>query len=151
MPRRVVVTGLGLVTPVGCGVEPAWQNLLAGRSGAREITAFDTSDLACKIAAPVPRKADYPDRSDAFDPDTVMSARDAKRIDDFILYSIAAADQALADADWAPSELGEEAQHRTGVMLGSGIGGLQTTYEASITLHEKGPAAALALRHSGHA
>lgn len=139
MRRRVVVTGLGLVTPVGCGVEAAWQNILAGRSGARKIINFDVSDIACKIAAPVPRKSEFPDRADAFDPDSVMSARDAKRIDDFILYSIAAADQALADANWAPNDLGEEAQYRTGVMLGSGIGGLQTTYEASITLHEKGP------------
>lgn len=139
MKRRVVVTGLGLVTPVGCGVESAWQNILAGRSGARKISTFDVSDLACQIAAPVPRRSEFPDRADAFDPDQVMSARDAKRIDDFILYSIAAADEALKDADWAPSELGEEAQHRTGVMIGSGIGGLQTVYDASITLKEKGP------------
>lgn len=139
MQRRVVVTGLGLVTPVGCGVEAAWSNILAGRSGARKIENFDVSDIACKVAAQVPRSAEFPDREDAFNPDDVMSARDAKRIDDFILYSIAAADQALADADWAPKDLGEEAQHRTGVMIGSGIGGLQTTYEASITLHEKGP------------
>ena len=139
MRRRVVVTGLGLVTPVGCGVEPAWANLLAGRSGARRITSFETDDLACKIAAQLPRKSDFPDRADAFDPDAVMSARDAKRIDDFILYSIAAADEALADSGWTPSERGEAAQHRTGVMIGSGIGGLQTTYEASITLHERGP------------
>ena len=139
MRRRVVVTGLGLVTPVGCGVEPAWANLLAGRSGARRITSFETEDLACKIAAQLPRKSEFPDRADAFDPDAVMSARDAKRIDDFILYSIAAADEALADSGWTPSERGEAAQHRTGVMIGSGIGGLQTTYEASITLHERGP------------
>ena len=139
MQRRVVVTGLGLVTPVGCGVEPAWNNLLDGHSGARRITAFETDDLACKIAAQLPRRAEFPDRPDAFDPDSVMSARDAKRIDDFILYSIAAADEALADSGWTPAELGEDAQHRTGVMIGSGIGGLQTTYEASITLHERGP------------
>ena len=139
MTRRVVVTGLGLVTPVGCGVNSAWTNILAGRSGARKIENFDVSDIACKIAAQVPRKSEFPDRDDAFDPDAVMSARDAKRIDDFILYSIAAADEALADAGWSPKDLDEEAQHRTGVMLGSGIGGLQTTYDASITLHEKGP------------
>ena len=139
MTRRVVVTGLGLVTPVGCGVKSAWTNILAGRSGARKIENFDVSDIACKIAAQVPRKSEFPDRDDAFDPDAVMSARDAKRIDDFILYSIAAADEALADAGWSPKDMDEEAQHRTGVMLGSGIGGLQTTYDASITLHEKGP------------
>lgn len=139
MKRRVVVTGLGLVTPVGCGVEAAWSNILAGRSGARKIEHFDVSDIACKIAAQIPQKTEFPDRDDAFDVNDVMSPRDAKRIDEFILYSIAAADQALADADWCPKELGEEAQHRTGVMLGSGIGGLKTTYDASITLHEKGP------------
>ncbi len=139
MTRRVVVTGLGLVTPVGCGVEPAWKNLTDGHSGARRITSFETEDLACKIAAQVPRRDEFPDRADAFDLDALMSKRDAKRLDDFILYSIAAADEALADAGWSPKDLDEEAQHRTGVMMGSGIGGLQTTYEASITLHEKGP------------
>lgn len=139
MQRRVVVTGLGLVTPVGCGVEAAWSNILAGRSGARKIDNFDVSDIACKIAAQVPRQSEFPERDDAFTPDSVMSARDAKRLDDFILYSIAAADEALKDADWAPNELGEEAQHRTGVMIGSGIGGLQTVYDASLTLKEKGP------------
>lgn len=141
--RRVVVTGLGLVTPVGCGVDTAWRNLLAGQSGARKIEHFDTSDLGCKVAGIIPRVdgrgGGAPGMDGAFDPDRVMSARDAKRIDEFILYSIAAADEALADAGWAPKELGEDAQHRTGVMMGSGIGGLKTTYDASITLYEKGP------------
>jgi len=141
--RRVVVTGLGLVTPVGCGVETAWKNILSGKSGASKIEHFDTSDLACKIAAVLPRvdgraggSADVPG---AFDPDKVMSPRDAKRVDDFILYAIAAADEALSDADWAPNDVSLDAQERTGVMFGSGIGGLQTTYDASILLHERGP------------
>ncbi|WP_026940817.1 beta-ketoacyl-ACP synthase II [Hellea balneolensis] len=141
--RRVVVTGLGLVTPVGCGVETAWDNILSGKSGASKIEHFDTSDLACKIAAVLPRvdgrAGGSPDMKGAFDPDTVMSPRDARRVDDFILYAIAASDEALNDANWTPAEQGDEAQERTGVMFGSGIGGLQATYDASILLHERGP------------
>ena len=143
MARRVVVTGLGLVTPVGCGVETAWSNLLSGKSGAQKIDHFDVSDLGCQIAALVPREGGHGQNADIqnglFDPDAVMSKRDRKRIDDFILYSIACADEALKDADWTPSEGSAEDQERSGVLFGSGIGGLQTTYEASITLAEKGP------------
>ncbi|WP_409433516.1 beta-ketoacyl-ACP synthase II [Litorimonas sp. RW-G-Af-16] len=147
MRRRVVVTGLGLVTPVGCGVDTAWKNILASKSGASKIEHFDVSDIACKVAAIIPRAdgrgpkffAGSPDQSGIFNPDDVMSKRDAKRIDDFILYSIAAADEALADAGWNPSEVSETAQERTGVLMGSGIGGLATTYDNSILLHEKGP------------
>jgi len=138
--RRVVVTGIGLVTPVGCGKDIAWKNLLAGHNGAKKITKFDASDLACKVAAFVPRVDDEDAPSEgAFDPDATMAARDRKRIDDFILYGIAAADEAIKDSGWMPGEDDVEARHRTGVMIGSGIGGLQTTYDASITLAEKGP------------
>ncbi len=141
--RRVVVTGLGLVSPLGCGVETAWSNILASKSGARKITHFDVEDLACQVAAVIPRidgrAGGSPDMAGVFDPDSVMSARDRKRIDDFILYGIAAADEALKDAAWAPSEDEVEARERTGVMFGSGIGGLETTYNASITLKERGP------------
>lgn len=143
MARRVVVTGLGLVSPVGCGVDTAWSNLLAAKSGAQKIDHFEVSDLGCQIAALVPRSDGQGQNADVqngiFDPDAVMSKRDRKRIDDFILYSIASADEALADAGWAPSELNTQAQERSGVLFGSGIGGLQTTYEASLTLAEKGP------------
>jgi len=141
--RRVVVTGLGLVSPVGCGVETAWKNILAGSSGASKIEHFETGDLACKIAAIVPRAdgrgGGAPGQEGIFDPDAVMSARDRKRIDEFILYSIAASDDALADAGWAPGEDDNEARERTGVLFGSGTGGLDTIYKASVTLHEKGP------------
>ncbi len=141
--RRVVVTGLGLVSPVGCGVEVAWANLLASKNGAKKIQHFDVSDLACQIAAMVPRidgrGGGNPNLAGVFDPDSVMGARDRKRIDDFILYSIAATDEALKDAGWHPKSEGKLAQERSGVLFGSGIGGLQTTYDASITLHEKGP------------
>ena len=140
--RRVVVTGLGLVTPVGCGVEHAWNALLAGKSGARRISHFETEDLACKVAAIVPRTDGRGGGSEgdpaSLDPDSVMPARERKRIDDFILYSIAAADEAIAQCglDFAGDE---DLQTRSGVLFGSGIGGLETTYDASITLHEKGP------------
>ena len=141
--RRVVVTGLGLVSPVGCEVETAWDNLLAGRSGAQKIEHFESGDLACQIAALVPRVdgrgGGGPDIPGSFDPEAVMAKREQKRIDEFILYSIAAAEDALRDANWAPGEDDLEAQERSGVLFGSGVGGLQTTYDASITLAEKGP------------
>lgn len=141
--RRVVVTGLGLVTPVGCGVETAWKNLLAGQSGAGKIEHFEAEDLACKVAAVVPRVdgrggggVDVPG---SFNPDDVMSPREQKRVDDFIIYSLAAAQEALDDAGWHPKHEGEDAQERSGVLFGSGIGGLETIYDASITLNERGP------------
>lgn len=141
--RRVVVTGIGLVTPLGCGVNTVWDRLLDGQSGANRIEHFETDDLACKIAAIVPRVdgrgGGSPDLAGSFDPDSVMAARDRKRIDDFILYSIAASDEAIADSGWKPGEDDIEAQERTGVLFGAGIGGLETTYDAAITLAEKGP------------
>ena len=139
--RRVVVTGIGLVTPLGCGREVVWERLLAGRSGLGKIEHFETDDLACKIAGLVPRTdgrgGGREGDAGVFDPDSVMSARDRRRVDDFILYGIAAADEALADSGWEPQT--EEDKHRAGVMIGSGIGGLETTYNASVDLHEKGP------------
>ena len=141
--RRVVVTGLGLVTPVGCGVETAWANVLAGKSGARKIDKFDTSDLACEIAAIVPRVdgrgGGGPDIPGSFNADDVLSIREQKRLDDFIIFSIAAADEAMRDAGIAFDDDDTDAQERAGVMFGSGIGGLETTYEASILLAKKGP------------
>lgn len=139
--RRVVVTGLGLITPLGCGVDPVWSRLIDGQSGIKPITHFETGDLASRIAGLVPRidgrGGGTPEMQGVFDPDTVMSARERKRFDDFILYGIAGADLALADAGWAPKT--DEDQYRTGVLIGSGTGGLETTYQASITLHEQGP------------
>jgi len=139
--RRVVVTGLGLVSPVGCGVETAWGNIIAGKSGASLIEHFDVSDLACKVAAVIPwvdgRAGGSPEMPGAFDPDAVMSARDRKRIDDFILYGIAAADEAIKSSGWVAES--PEQSERAGVILGSGIGGIDTTYKASILLKERGP------------
>jgi 3-oxoacyl-[acyl-carrier-protein] synthase II len=139
--RRVVVTGLGMVTPLGWGVETTWQGILAGRSGAGRITAFDPTDYACQVACEVPRVggrggggAEIPG---SFDPDRVMSLKEQRRVDDFILYAMAAADEAVRDSGWAPED--EEGRARTGVNIGSGIGGLSTIADTAIELHEKGP------------
>ncbi|MGX1745673.1 MULTISPECIES: beta-ketoacyl-ACP synthase II [unclassified Brevundimonas] len=139
--RRVVITGLGLVTPLGTGVEHVWKGILDGRSGIRPITAFDTEGYGCTIAGEVPsvdgRGGGEAGQPGVFDPDQVMSAKDRKRVDDFILYAIAAADEALADADWKPES--EDDKEATGVMVGSGIGGLGPIADTAIVLKEQGP------------
>ncbi len=139
--RRVVVTGLGLVTPLCTGVAQSWRGILEGRSGIGPITGFDTEGYGCTIAGEVPwttgRGGGTPGMPGAFDPDAIMSAKDRKRVDDFILYGIAAADEALADAGWKPETAHD--QERTGVMVGSGIGGLGPIADTSIVLHEQGP------------
>ncbi|WP_024353031.1 beta-ketoacyl-ACP synthase II [Brevundimonas naejangsanensis] len=138
--RRVVITGLGLVTPLGTGVEHVWKGILEGRSGIRPITAFDTEGYGCTIAGEVPsvdgRGGGEAGQPGVFDPDQVMSAKDRKRVDDFILYAIAAADEALADADWKPES--EDDKEATGVMVGSGIGGLGPIADTAIILKEQG-------------
>ncbi|MFB7880782.1 beta-ketoacyl-ACP synthase II [Brevundimonas diminuta] len=138
--RRVVITGLGLVTPLGTGVEHVWKGILEGRSGIRPITAFDTEGYGCTIAGEVPsvdgRGGGEAGQPGVFDPDQVMSAKDRKRVDDFILYAIAAADEALADADWKPES--EDDKEATGVMVGSGIGGLGPIADTAIVLKEQG-------------
>ena len=141
--RRVVVTGLGIVSPVGCGISTAWENLLAGKSGARRIKHFETKDLGCKIAAMVPRldgrAGGGPDIAGTFNPDSFLTKREQKRVDEFILFGIAAAEEAILDSGWAIDPQDAKTQERTGVIFGSGMGGLQTIYETSITLKEKGP------------
>ncbi len=132
--RRVVITGLGMVSPLACGVDASWERLLAGRSGAGPIRGFDASDLACKIAMQVPRG----DGSNAtFDPDRWMEPKDQRKVDDYIIYAVAAATQALDDAGWHPRT--EEERIRTGVLIGSGVGGLGGISETAVILHEKGP------------
>lgn len=132
--RRVVVTGLGMVTPLACGVEETWARIIAGESGAGKITRFDASHLLTDYACEIP----LGDGSDGtFNPDDTMAPKDRRKVDDFILYGMAAADQAVKDAGWQPED--EESRQRTGVMLGSGIGGLQSIAEAAITLKERGP------------
>jgi len=131
--RRVVVTGLGMVTPLACGVEASWRRLVAGESGAARVESFDVSDIACQIAAQTPRGS----APDAFNPDDWMEPKEQRRVDDFIVYGLAAATQALKDAGWAPKTY--EEQIESGVMIGSGIGGLGGIYDASITLRDRGP------------
>ena len=132
--RRVVVTGLGMVTPLACGVEPTWQRLVNGDSGARRIETFDVSDLPAKIACQVPRG----DGSNgSFNPDHWMEPKEQRKVDDFIIFALCAARQALDDAAWKPSSYDD--QIKTGVMIGSGIGGLTGIAETAITLKERGP------------
>ncbi len=132
--RRVVITGLGLVTPLACGVEESWSRLLAGQSGAGPITRFDPVDMATKYACEVP----LGDGSDGtFNPDDWMAPKDRRKVDDFILYGMAAAQQAVEDSGWMPED--EEARCRTGVMIGSGIGGLNSIANNTLMIEEKGP------------
>lgn len=132
--RRVVVTGLGLVTPLASGVEATWSRLLAGESGAGPIEGFQSDDLACRIAMQVPRGDG---QNGTFNPDQWMEPKEQRKVDDFILFGVAAATQALADANWHP--VSYQDQIETGVMLGAGIGGLGGIYEQSLVLKEKGP------------
>ena len=133
MARRVVVTGLGLVTPLACGVEETWSRILDGQSGAGTISKFDASHLATTYACEVP----YGDGSDGtFDPNAYMDKKEQRKVDDFIKFGIAAAEQAVTDAGWKPED--EEDRLRTGVMIGSGIGGLNSIAETALLIKEKG-------------
>jgi 3-oxoacyl-[acyl-carrier-protein] synthase II len=132
--RRVVVTGLGMVTPLGCGVEETWSRLRDGQSGARRITDFEVDDLACRIACQIPRGDG---RDGTFNADQWMEPKEQRKVDPFIVYAMAAATQALDDAGWKPVTY--EDQCASGVMIGSGIGGIGGIYEASQTLIERGP------------
>jgi len=134
MMRRVVITGLGMVSPLACGVEETWKRLLAGESGAGTITKFDASRVTTNYACEVP----LGDGTDGtFNPDDWMEPKDRRKVDDFILYGMAAADMAVRDAGWMPED--EESRLRTGVMIGSGIGGLSTIADTAILIHERGP------------
>ncbi len=132
--RRVVVTGLGMVTPLASGVEATWARLIAGQSGAGPITRFDTSNVVTTYACEIPRG----DGSDGtFNPDDWMEPKDQRKVDEFILYGVAAAVQAVKDSGWEPE--GAEDRERTGVMIGSGIGGLSAIAETAILIKERGP------------
>ncbi len=134
MMRRVVVTGLGMVTPLACGVEPTWQRLLAGESGIGRVEKFEVSDLPCQIAGQIPRG----DGSHGtFNPDQWMEPKERRKVDDFILYAMGAATQALDDADWHPREY--EEQITSGVLIGSGIGGIEGIAETALLLRDRGP------------
>jgi len=132
--RRVVVTGLGMVTPLGCGVDATWTRILAGQSGAKRIDTFEVADLASQIACVVPRG----DGSNGtFNPDQWMEPKEQRKVDDFIIFAMAAARQALDDANWHPES--EEDQCATGTLIGSGIGGLSGIADTALLLKERGP------------
>jgi 3-oxoacyl-[acyl-carrier-protein] synthase II len=130
--RRVVVTGLGLVTPLGCGVDVAWRRLIGGESGIRRIRGFEVDDMPARIAGQVPTEGEG-----AFVAEEVVAPKDVRKNDRFILYGIAAAREAIEDAGWLPED--EHDRERTGVLIGSGIGGLSTIADTAVELHTRGP------------
>jgi 3-oxoacyl-[acyl-carrier-protein] synthase II len=132
--RRVVVTGLGLVTPLACGTEQTWQRLRSGESGIKRIDKFDVSDIPCKIAGQVPRGDGA---NGSFNPDDWMEPKEQRKVDDFIVFAVAAAAQALNDAGWHPREY--EDQITSGVLIGSGIGGVEGIAETALLLRDRGP------------
>src|SRR6201992_2275475 len=132
--RRVVVTGLGMVSPLGCGIEPAWKRILNSESGARLIDTFDVSDLTSRIACVIPRGDAT---NGTFNHDEWMEPKDQRKLDDFIIFAMCAARQALDDADWHPST--EEDRCATGTMIGSGIGGPSRTSGNPLPPQERGP------------
>jgi 3-oxoacyl-[acyl-carrier-protein] synthase II len=132
--RRVVVTGMGMLTPLGCGVEPTWSRLIAGDSGVRKVESFDVSDIACKIAGMIP----YGDGNNGtYNPDQWMEPKEQRKVDKFIVYAICAARQALDHAGWKPTT--SDDQNATGVLIGAGIGGIEGIAETARVLHERGP------------
>src|SRR5918995_6198622 len=131
--RRVVVTGLGLVTPLGCGVDVVWRRLIEGRSGIVRIDRFEVEDLPAKVAGLVPSG----EGEGAFRIDEVVAPKEARKNDLFIIYGLAAAIDAVRDAGWQPED--EEARKRTGVLIGSGIGGLSTIADTAVELEQRGP------------
>jgi hypothetical protein len=141
--RRVVITGTGVVSPLGCGTEITWSRLIGGQNGASRVTAFDVSDIPAQIACSVPTD---PSVEGAFNPDDWMEPKEQRKVDKFILFGVAAADMALKDAGWNPQA--REDQIATGVMIGSGVGGLEGIVEAGYTLRDKGPRRVSPVLHS---
>jgi len=131
--KRVVITGMGMVTPLGNGVEHNWQSILAGKSGLGMIEGFDVSDISCQIAGQVPTG----DEEGALDMDAHIEPKDQRKLDKFIQFGLVAAQEAIADSGWVAES--DEQKERTGVMIGSGIGGLSTIVETSNLMNEKGP------------
>lgn len=135
--RRVVITGMGMVSPLGVGVAHNWSRLIRGESGIRKIDEFEASDINSQIAGLVPKTKDAAPTDGSFNVDLFVEPKEQKKMDRFITFAMAAADEAVKDSGWVPQS--EEDRERTGVLIGSGIGGLSTMYETSIILHEKGP------------
>ncbi len=132
--KRVVVTGMGMLTPLGCGVEATWQRLIKGESGAKRIDTFDVSDISCQIACSIPRGDGT---GGTYNADQWMEPKDQRKVDEFIVFAMCAARQALDDAGWRPQSY--EEQTRTGVLIGSGIGGIEGIADTALTMKEKGP------------
>jgi 3-oxoacyl-[acyl-carrier-protein] synthase II len=132
--RRVVVTGVGMVTPLGCGVEATWRRLLAGESGARKIDTFEVSDLPAQVACVIPRGDGT---NGTYNPDQWMEPKEQRKVDEFIVYAMCAARQAIEDSGWKPERY--EDQIVSGVLIGSGIGGIEGIADAALTLKERGP------------
>ncbi len=132
--RRVVITGMGMVSPLGCGVEESWSRLIAGKNAAKRVEDFDVSDLSCQIACSIPR-GDGVDGT--YNPNDWAKPKEQRKVDEFIIYAVAAAEQALGDAEWRPENY--EDQIRSGVLIGSGVGGLQGIEKAALVLEHKGP------------
>ena len=132
--KRIVVTGMGMLTPLGCGVEPTWARLIKGESGAAKVDRFDVSDISCKIACSIPRGDGT---NGTYNADQWMESKEQRKVDEFIVYAMCAARQALDDAGWHPKSY--EEQTRSGVLIGSGIGGIEGIADTAITMHERGP------------
>src|SRR5258708_2092375 len=132
--KRIVVTGIGMTTPLGTGVKGNWESLISGTSGLGPITRFKVDDLPCRVGGEVPTGDNHPYK---FVADAVVTPKDRRRMDDFIVYAIAAAEEAIKDSGYVPAN--DEARERTGVMIGSGIGGLATIDDTSKTLEAQGP------------
>jgi len=135
--RRVVVTGMGMVSPLGVGVEHNWDAITNAKSGIKAIEHFDVSDITSRIAGIVPRTDSESPTDGAFNPDVFMEPKEQRKVDEFIIYGMAAAQEAIEDAGWQPTD--EESQNRTGVLIGAGIGGLDEIYKTSTLMNERGP------------
>ena len=135
--RRVVVTGLGMVSPLGVGVDHNWKEITNGKSGIKKIEHFDVSDITSRIAGIIPRSEDENPTNGAYNPDVFMEPKEQRKVDEFIVYGMAAAQEAIADSGWEPSN--DEDFNRTGVLIGSGIGGLDEIYKTSTLMNERGP------------
>ena len=135
--RRVVVTGMGIVSPLGLGVDRNWECLTAGQSGLKTIDHFDASDMASRVAGLIPKTDSDNPQDGAFNVDLFVPPKEQRKMDPFITYGIAAAQEAVEDSGWMPED--DEGRERTGVLIGSGIGGLTTIYDSSVTLKERGP------------
>jgi len=135
--RRVVITGMGMVSPLGVGVDHNWNEITNGKSGLRKIEDFDVSDITSQIAGIIPKASDEAPKNGEFNADLYLAPKEQRKVDVFITYGMAAAAEAIEDSGWAPKD--EQESCRTGVLIGSGIGGLDEIHKTSTILNERGP------------